>query len=153
MLKISKLSDYAVRMACLLANQTDRRVTASWIACELNMSLPTVSKLLGLLKKAGLLSATQGALGGYRLAVVPQEITLASLLAAVEGPPGLTECVQESGHCVHESNCHMRSHWHNIHDRVWRFLDQITLAELLLDQLPVAVPLSTGLTRGQVHVE
>lgn len=117
------------------------------------MSVATISKLLGLLKKAGLLSTAQGASGGYRLAVEPQEITLASLLAAIEGPPALTECVQESGHCVHESDCHMRSHWHYIHDRVWRFLDQITLADLLLDQLPVAVPLSAGLTRGQVHVE
>ena len=68
MLRISKLTDYGTVILAHLASQPDRQFAAAEVAERTRIALPTVSKLLKTLQRAGLVSSTRGSLGGYQLA-------------------------------------------------------------------------------------
>ena len=68
MIILSKLADYGVIVATNLAAFPDRQVTAAAIAAETRLPRATVAKLLKTLAHAGLVTATRGPSGGYRLA-------------------------------------------------------------------------------------
>ena len=68
MLKLSKLTDYAVVIMAQLAREPQRLYTTKALADELGLPRPTVSKLLKMLIKAELLVSQRGVQGGYQLA-------------------------------------------------------------------------------------
>ena len=68
MLRISKLTDYGTVILACLAQQPDRMLTATEVAERTKVGLPTVSKLLKKLQRAGLVASTRGSHGGYQLA-------------------------------------------------------------------------------------
>jgi Rrf2 family protein len=100
------------------------------VAAEAHLPLPVVSKILKALARRGLLVSHRGAKGGYSLARPPEAITAAEMIAALEGPFGLTECAAHPGLCVQEASCHVREPWQRINAAVRRALAQVTLAEL-----------------------
>ena len=78
MLRISKLSDYAMVILAILAGEPARVQTATVLAERTKIAAPTVSKLLKQLHRAGLVSSTRGLHGGYQLARSPSEISAAA---------------------------------------------------------------------------
>src|SRR2546423_722780 len=68
MIILSKLADYGVIVATHLATHPDRQATAAAVAAATRLPQATVAKLLKALAHAGLVTATRGAAGGYRLA-------------------------------------------------------------------------------------
>lgn len=138
MLRISKLSDYAIVLLCEVAREPgERGVTARKLAANTHISLPTVIKLLKILKEHGLLVSTQGRNGGYRLAKAPAETHLALIIEAVEGPIALTECTTAALDCQIHANCHTRSHWIHINAAFRQALSVVTLKDLTTGVLPV----------------
>jgi FeS assembly SUF system regulator len=132
LIRLSRLSDYGiVLMALLAARSGDTPSNAREVAALAHLPLPVVSKVLKALARRGLLVSHRGAKGGYSLARPPAEITAAEMIAALEGPIGLTECAAHPGQCVKESNCHVREPWQRINSVVRRALDQVTLADLV----------------------
>lgn len=129
MLRIGKLADYALLIADCLARER-AQLTTDGILRETRLPEATVRKLLKLLVDAGLVASRRGLHGGYRLARPAEHISVAELIAAVEGPIGLTECTHEISHCALTSNCGLRSNWHVINDMVNRQLATITLADM-----------------------
>jgi FeS assembly SUF system regulator len=130
MLRISKLTDYGtVVLACLAASPA-QRLTATEVAERTRLGLPTVSKLLKSFHRAGLLTSTRGAHGGYQLARPAAEISAAAIIDAIEGPVAITECSGEHSTCEHEVSCSTGSAWQRINGAIRRSLDQITLAQL-----------------------
>ena len=130
MLRISKLTDYGtVILACLASEQT-RLWTASEVAERTRVGLPTVSKLLKKLQRAGLVVSTRGSHGGYHLARAPGEITAAHILDALEGPFAITECSGEHSTCGLESNCRVGHAWQRVNSAIRRALSEISLAQL-----------------------
>jgi len=99
MLRISKLTDYAIILMVYIGKNCDVTYRASELAVSTNISAPTVAKLLKKLTKAKLLQSARGALGGYKLALEPADISVADIIACIEGPVGLTQC------SVHEHLC------------------------------------------------
>jgi Rrf2 family protein len=75
--------------------------------------------------------------GGYSLARRPQAISMAEIIAALEGPIAITECIDESGDCVHDRLCPVRSNWHRINEAVLAALQGITLAEMVHPLAPL----------------
>src|SRR5688572_27086990 len=103
MLRINKLTDYATVILARLAAAPERLHTAADVAERTRLSLPTVSKLLKELQRAGLVSSTRGAAGGYQLTRPANEITAAAILDALEGPVAITECSGDHSNCEIES--------------------------------------------------
>jgi len=99
---------------------------------ELQLPLPTVSKLLKELLRSGLLVSQRGVNGGYSLSREPQEISLAEIIAALEGPIALTECSTDTiGLCALESCCAIKKNQQIISQVVRGVLDRLTLSDLI----------------------
>jgi FeS assembly SUF system regulator len=137
MLHLSKLADYATVLMCRMATQPDSPYSAARLATALDVPQPTVAKLLKLLARAQLLTSVRGGKGGYLLARSPTTISLADVITAIEGPPGLTECITSPGTCGLESNCDMRRNWSAINSVVVGALADVSLAQVGGTQVPL----------------
>lgn len=149
MLRLSKLTDYGMVVMTDLADSPDRTRNAAEIAAETRVAAPTVRKLLKRLTQAGLVDSTRGVHGGYRLARMPDAITVSQVITALEGPIGLTECSLHEGRCSLEPDCRVRGNWQIINTAVRDALADVTLADMArpiggLRLQPVAVGAETG---------
>ena len=136
MLRMTKQADYGIVLMAHLASHDGHLFAAPELATETRLPLPTVSKVLKLLGRAGLLESHRGAKGGYSLAADPTRITVAAMISALDGPIAFTECIEDTpGSCSQESVCRLRGSWQHINEAVRHALESITLAELT-DQLP-----------------
>jgi len=129
MFRIGKLTDYATVVMSLLASDSSQR-SASELAQMARLEAPTVSKLLKSLAQAELVTSTRGVNGGYRLARAAEAISVADIIAAMEGPIGFTECAAHAGACDHEPHCSVRGNWRQISAVVERALRSVSLAEM-----------------------
>lgn len=131
MIRISRLTDYGIVLMSHLAAHGERAHNATQVASEAHLPLPTVSKLLRLLAREGLLESHRGVKGGYDLARPAAEISVGSIIKALEGPIAITTCTNDSpGDCEHEPNCPVRGHWHLINLAIRQALDSVTLADM-----------------------
>ena len=110
MIRIAKLTDYAIVLLSHMAREPEGSVcTARGLVADSRLPLPTVGKILKTLSRAGILVSHRGAKGGYTLARSPGEISIAEIVAAVEGPIALTECSAGGPDlCVLEPFCPVR---------------------------------------------
>ncbi len=129
MLRISKMTDYAILLMAELTRQGET-LSAHALAERIRVEAPTASKVLKLLAGAGLLSSYRGASGGYRVTRPATRISVAEIIAAIEGPIAMTECSVEVGLCHQEDSCHLRSNWQRISVAVARALEDVSLAEM-----------------------
>src|SRR5207244_2302662 len=82
------------------------------LASEARLPVPTVSKILKTLARAGLLVAHRGVKGGFSLARRPEEISMAQIISAMEGPIAITECSDNvPGICELEPWCPVGANW------------------------------------------
>ncbi|HBB41033.1 MAG: SUF system Fe-S cluster assembly regulator [Nitrospirae bacterium CG18_big_fil_WC_8_21_14_2_50_70_55] len=131
MLRISKLADYGTMVMVKIAAAPFRLHTAAEVAEESRIPLPTVAKLLKGLTRKGLVASRRGALGGYRLARPPEEITIAHVITALEGPVTVTACSDGEGLCDHEATCATRAPWMRVNEIVQAALEGVTLADMV----------------------
>ena len=131
MIILSKLADYGVIVATHLAAHPDRQANAASIAAATRLPQATVSKLLKSLAHAGLVTATRGAAGGYRLARLPTVITVAEVVAAIDGDIGITECSVHEAGCERTTYCPTRPHWGAINRAVGAALSAISLQHMV----------------------
>ena len=135
-LRVSKLTDYATVVMTVLAGVrdaggADEVLSAQDLAARARLELPTVSKLLKQLAHAQLVNSTRGVNGGYRLAREPQQITIADIVTAMEGPIGMTECGAHAGLCDHEPHCGVRVNWQRINQAIAQALANVTVADMV----------------------
>jgi FeS assembly SUF system regulator len=143
MLRLSKLTDYGTVVMAFMAMSPEAVHTAREITDHMHVGQPTVSKIMKALAHAGLLESYRGAAGGYRLARMPEAISVAEIVRALEGPIGLTECSSNPGLCLQETVCPIRPNWQKINRAVLATLEQISLAEMLRPAMSVG-PLSAS---------
>ena len=104
---------------------------AGWPAVSYtHLTLPTVSKLLKSLVRAGLAVSRRGARGGYALSRPADEISAAEILDALEGPLAITECSSAVGLCELESWCRVGGAWQRINVSIREALEEVSLADL-----------------------
>lgn len=131
MLRMTKQADYGFVLLSRLASAPARAANAPELAAETRLPVPTVSKILKLLAREGVLRSSRGVHGGYTLARPPSEISAARILTALEGPVALTVCLEGApGECDHETYCQVRGHWARINEALEGALGRITLADL-----------------------
>ena len=131
MIILSKLADYGVIVATHLAADPDRRLTAAALADETLLPRATVAKILKSLAHAGLVTATRGAAGGYRLARRANAISVAEVVAAIDGDIGLTQCSVHVAACTRTNFCPTRPHWAAINLAVAQALAAVSLDAML----------------------
>src|SRR5690349_6819622 len=130
MLRISKLTNYATVILAALAEDPERVQTATALSDGTRVALPTVSKLLKQLQRAGLVVSTRGLHGGYQLARPATQITAAAILDALEGPLALTDCAVGHGVCDIEGTCRVGRAWQRLNLAIRRALYDVNLAQL-----------------------
>jgi FeS assembly SUF system regulator len=131
MLRISRLTDYGTVVMSYLAMHAQQALNAKEIALRTHLAQPTVSKLLKMLTRAGLLQALRGAKGGYSLAMSAEKISLVQIINAIEGNIALTECSHDHSNCSMETLCNTRSHWQVINKALHNTLNAINLGQLI----------------------
>jgi FeS assembly SUF system regulator len=127
MIILSKLADYGVIVATHLAADPARQLTAAVVAEETRLPRATAAKVLKALAHAGLVAATRGSAGGYRLARLANAISVAEVVAAIDGDIGLTQCSVHVAECARTNYCPTRPHWAAINRAVAEALSAVSL--------------------------
>ena len=131
MFRLNRLTDYAVVVMAQLALRDKATMAAGELARDTGMPLPTVAKVLNALARDGLIVSQRGAAGGYGLGRPADEISVADVIQAIEGPIALTACVEGStSHCDVESLCPMRGGWDKVNRAIRNALESVTLADM-----------------------
>ena len=132
MFRISKVTDYGIVLLAHLARSEGASAqNAREIALEVELPAPMVSKVLKSLTRHGILESQRGSKGGYSLTRPPEQLTVAEMIGALEGPVGLTQCTLASNLCAHEGSCAVRSPWQIINRVIHDALETVTLADLI----------------------
>lgn len=131
MLRVSKLTDYATVILTHIGHTPDALHAASDITKETGVALPTVSKILKQLAKEGVLDSKRGSKGGYFLSQPVEQVNVAQIITAMEGPISMTECGVSEGVCEQESSCEVKGNWGLINRAVYNALESVSLAELV----------------------
>ncbi len=133
MIKLSRLSDYAIVVLSELAKNHGQQLTAQSLALSTRIPEPTVAKVLKLLSKQKIVNSARGVNGGYAMQRCPSTITVHELIVALEGPVALTACTSHSNDsCNIEKLCPLRSGWQKINDAITGTLDGMYLNDLFL---------------------
>jgi FeS assembly SUF system regulator len=133
MLKITRLSDYAVAVLGQLANSVECVQTAKGLAEKTGLPQPAVSKILKSLARSKLVASHRGVQGGYRLARDASHVSVADVIEAVEGPVALTDCGGESlPACEFTGQCSVQANWLRINQVVRRALANISVEDMML---------------------
>ncbi|HVS01440.1 MAG TPA: SUF system Fe-S cluster assembly regulator [Thermoanaerobaculia bacterium] len=131
MLRITKQTDYGIVLLSLMCHHPERLFNAPELAAEAGLPLPTVSKILKLLARDGLLASHRGVKGGYSLSRQPEAISVAEVIQSLEGPIAMTECIDDGpGECVQEGSCPLQANWQVINMAVRQALEGITLLQM-----------------------
>jgi FeS assembly SUF system regulator len=137
MIKLSKLSDYAIVVLSRLAGEQGEVLTTSLLSTETGIPEPTVSKVLKLLSKQKIVVSVRGANGGYAMERCPKEVTVTELITALEGPIALTTCLDDTHKdCMIDTLCPLKGGWQKVNNAVKDALDKVMLSDLLIPARP-----------------
>jgi len=132
MLKLNRLTDYAVVVLSRLSKQVGMVQTANEISDGTGLPMPTVSKILKLMAGSSLIESHRGVNGGYSLSRGADSVRVSEIIEALEGPIALTACVDgTTDQCTIEGSCPMRGNWNTVNDAIRTALSGVTLADLL----------------------
>ena len=130
-MRLSRFADYAVLLMSHMTREPTRVRAAVGMADDTRLPVPTVSKILATMARAGLLESIRGRDGGYRLAFHPRDITVEQIISAVDGPIALTVCLESHGvSCELEDICPSQPNWRRINDALRHALAGVSLAEI-----------------------
>jgi Rrf2 family cysteine metabolism transcriptional repressor len=143
----STKAEYGVRLMVELGRKPGATpVSLSAVAEAERLPLSYLEHLVAKLRKAGLVTSTRGARGGYRLARPAEEITMDAVVGALEGQLAPMECFHEAPDgkvlCSHEDDgdraCATKLLWTRVQGGVSKALAGTTLAELVEFSTPAA---------------
>ena len=131
-MRLSHLAEYAgVLLTAAARRPAGARLSATELSGETGVPLPTAQKLMGQLATCGLLSSVRGAGGGFTLARAAQDISLADIVEAVEGPIALTMCSDGQNHdCILDAHCRVKPHIGAVGRAVRGALGAVSLEQL-----------------------
>lgn len=139
MIRMSKLTDYAIVLLAHLAQSGGRTLTAHELSARSHVPVPTVSKLCKELSKAGLVHSQRGRHGGYELARPAEQISVAEVVELMEGPIGLTECSSAGNTaCLIEDVCPARDSWDPVARAIHGALAGLPLSAIAPFRAPAA---------------
>ena len=130
MLRITRLTDYGFILLAEIFQGEGKLSNSKDLAEQLDIPLPTVSKVLKLLLQGSLLVSIQGSQGGYRLAREASAISAAEIIEVLEGPVSMTACCITNG-C--DRNCAVSNSWQKVNSVIVDKLRSVSLEEMVID--------------------
>lgn len=134
MLKISKSVEYSIfALKQIYESGNNYLPTAKEIAEHEDIPKELIAKLLQRLKKNGILESVQGKLGGYKLAVDASNISLYSVIEAIDIDVQLTDCLCENAtknNCARIDNCSLRNPFYKLQDEIILLMKKLKLTDL-----------------------
>ena len=134
-------------MIDLALRQSEGPVTLAGISERQRISLSYLEQLFGKLRRAELVVSVRGPGGGYCLAMPQEQMSVARIISAVDEPMDATQCGGKAN-CKDEKPCMTHDLWTSLNQRMYEYLDAITLGELVDKQLQ-----SQGATASVLHDE
>ncbi len=131
MLKIGKMTDYAMLILSQMAREPDTVMSAATLAESLQLSGPTVSKILKILGDSSLVTSIRGADGGYHLGRPAANISVSDVIAAMEGDLTMTECCETTNLCSLGSRCAMQNNWLKINGLIKSLLSRLSILDMV----------------------
>lgn len=132
MLRLNRMTDYAMIMLTALAMRDEALVPSAILAQQTQLNQTTIAKIGKALVQAGVIVAERGVNGGYRLARPASEITATQVIEALEGPIALTACVDGAEEpCATQDGCFLSGHWNQVNGAIRGALDEVTLKSLV----------------------
>ena len=138
-MRVSAKGDYAVRAAAELAAAGEGPVKGEKLAEAQDIPLQFLEHILLELKHHGIVRARRGAKGGYWLARPADEVTIADLVRAVEGPIADVQSTPPEAIEYRGNSEHLREVWVAVRANLRSVLEEVTLADLVSGQMPDVV--------------
>ena len=132
-LKISAKARYALRIlldVAVNASETMPRTGAA-IAQAQQISEKFLSRIVVMLRRKGLLCSVRGNIGGFRLAMSPDDIRLIDVIEAVQGPLAVIDCLLPGAACPRQGTCVAQRVWADVNATLVSTLSKVTLASIL----------------------
>jgi Rrf2 family protein len=134
-MRLTAQEEYGLRCLLQVARGQAGSVTTPEIAEREGLTQAHVHKLMGLLRRAGLVESVRGCKGGYQLARPADQINVGAALASLGDRLYSTDfCGQHTGNestCVRNADCSIRSLWIAVDQAVQRALQSMQLTDLL----------------------
>lgn len=130
-MRLTTMSDYAMRLLMYVAQQPERLCTISEVAHAYDISEAHLMKITHQLALAGWLETVRGKGGGMRLAAAPGDIRLGAVVRSIEPDFAIVECLTSGTACQLTPTCHLTGIINGALQSFMSFLDHYTLADLL----------------------
>lgn len=134
-MKLSKTSEYALRILIYMAKEPTLLYTAKKLVEELRISDKYLRRLMTDLSKADFIVSTQGRDGGYQFAKNIDEIYLYDIVDAIEGMEKLNDCVLGFEICSCENPCAMHDTWLNVRNELNRIFRKTKLSDMDFEEI------------------
>lgn len=131
-MRLTNMSDYAVRLLIYLGGHRDRLCTIAEVATAYGISEPHLMKITNRLARHGWIRTVRGKNGGMELAHEPENIPLGALIRDMENDLALVECMGPDNQCVLTGICGLKSIVAGALQAFMDHLDSYTLADVLL---------------------
>lgn len=119
MLRLNRMTDYAILVLGVLHNRPNTLLASSQIAHHCQLSQPTIAKVVKALGAASLVDTVRGKNGGCQLSRPAAEISIADVIEAIEGPIALTACVDGAVEpCSVQQGCFMSGNWNQVNKAI-----------------------------------
>ena len=138
-MEISAKSDYAIRALLELAAQAPDLVKIDVIVADQKLPRKFVEAILGDLRRAGIVRSMRGADGGYALAKPAGDVSIASVIRAVDGPLAEVRGLRPDEMNYSGLSEHLPSLWVAVRASLRSVLDETSLQQLLTGKLPAHV--------------
>ena len=135
-MRVSAKADYAVRAAAELAAAEEGPIKGERLADAQDIPLQFLEHILLELKHAGIVRARRGAKGGYWLARPAEDVTIADIVRAVEGPIAHVQSAPPESIEYRGNAEHLQEVWIAVRASLRTVLEHVTLADLVSGQLP-----------------
>lgn len=134
---LSATAEHALRAVLLLARHDGAKaLSADAIAAELGAPRNYLAKTLNALAKSGVVHSARGAAGGFTLAIPPEQLTLARIIAPFDDHARTPACLLRSRSCDPVNPCAVHARWTAIVGHAAVRFEQTTIAELLVEAGP-----------------
>lgn len=153
MLRLNRMTDYAILVLGVLHGRPDVLLSSAQIAQHAQLTQATAAKIIKALGSAGLVTTIRGTKGGCQLALPASAISIADVIEAIEGPIALTACVDGAEElCSVQQGCFMSGSWNHINGAIRSALDGVSLSDLFSPSNMFPAPLETPETSSQTEV-
>ena len=133
-MRLSRAAEYAVRcMLYLSLSGKGVLVSRRTVAREMDIPEQFLGKIVQQLSRAGLIEIIQGAKGGFRLTVLPDDLTMLTVIEAVIGEIFLNDCVLRPESCDRSPACKVHVVWENVRNQLRESLRKVSFSTLITE--------------------